>query len=203
METTRAFLAVPTPKEPARAIQALVDRMKPRLPHARFVPADQWHLTLHFFAALSAGEVDEVRQAARAATAAQGPFTLTLRGLGVFPDGRRPRVLWLGVEEGALECVRLHEGLAAALRSRGLPVEERPFHPHLTLARFRTPPPGGIGDALRQAPGHEAARFPVDRVTLFRSVLTPRGAEHTALDEFGLGGSSARGRGPGEDHGGR
>lgn len=202
MDTVRAFLAVPIPRESARAIQALLNRLKPRLPEARFVAADQWHLTLHFFAALSPDDAEGVRQAARGATAGQAPFTLTLRGLGAFPDPRRPRVLWLGVEEGARECATLHERLAVALRSRGLPVEGRPFRPHLTLARFREPFSGGLGDEWRREPGPEVSRFSVERVTLFKSVLTPRGAVHTVLDEFGLGGATAGVRGPGEDHGG-
>ncbi len=202
MDTIRAFLAIPVPRESSRAVRTLVNRLKPRLPGARFVAADQWHLTLHFFAALSPHNAEGVRQAARGATAGQAPFTLTLRGLGAFPDPRRPRVLWLGVEEGVQECATLHERLAVALRSRGLPIEERPFRPHLTLARFREPLPGGIGDELRREPGHEVARFPVDRVTLFRSVLTPRGAEHTVLDEFRLGEATAGVRGPEEGRGG-
>lgn len=202
MEAIRAFLAIRVPRETADAIRGLVSRLKPRLPEARFVGAHQWHLTLHFFAALSPDEVDRVREAGRGATATLSTFLLSFRGLGAFPDAKRARVLWLGVGEGARECAALHERLRAALRGQGLWVEERPFQPHLTLARFRQPRPGGIVEELRRWPGHEVAAFLVERVTLFRSVLTSLGAEHTVLDEFPLGGATGGGGDPGEAHGG-
>ncbi len=202
METVRAFLAIPVSRETAGALKALVARLKPRLPEARFVGAHQWHLTLHFFAALTPDEVDRVREVGRGAVATVSTFLLSFRGLGAFPDTKRARVLWLGVGEGARECAALHERLRAALRGQGLWVEERPFQPHLTLARFRQPRPGGIVEELRQGSGHEVAPFLVERVTLFRSVLTSQGAEHTVLDEFRLGGATGEGGGPEEVHGG-
>lgn len=197
METIRAFLAVPTPEDAARAIRALVDRLKPALSGARFVPVTQWHLTLHFFAALTPDQVEGVRQAAKDSASGLDPFPVSLCKLGTFPDPRRPRVLWLGLAEGARECTALRDRLARELRARGLPVEDRPFRPHLTLARFWDPPPGGIDGVLRRAPSEEVVRFTAGNVVLFRSILTPRGAEHARLDAFTLGAG-----GPGRERGG-
>ncbi len=185
METIRAFLAIPTPEEARRAIGGVVKRLQPTCPRARFVPPQQWHVTLHFFAALSADQVRGVCEAAREAVQGLAPFEMALKGVGCFPDARRPRVLWLGVLDGARECALLHEALRRGLVARQVPVEDRPFRPHLTLARFRD---RFFGARWPEEASSEIARFSVARVVLYRSVLSPRGAEHTALEEFALGG---------------
>lgn len=192
-ETIRAFLAIRVADDAKRAIRDVVERLRTKVSEARFVPPDQWHLTLHFFAALSPVEVQAVREVARNAVAELRPFTIGLGGLGTFPDPRRPRVLWLGLREGADECTVLHRRIATGLRARGLPAEDRPFRPHVTLARFRDARPGGVEAALRSASSHDLTRFTADRVLLFQSTLTSRGAEHRVLDAFVLGGQALDG----------
>ena len=183
----RAFLAVPVPDEVRRAISDLTRGLGKKVPGARFVKPDQVHLTLHFFESLDPGEVEAVRTAARAGAALAQPYEVSLSGLGVFPDERRPRVLWIGVREGADETARLARLVGAELGSRGLPVESRPFRPHLTLARFREPDPRGVAAALAGGAGVSVPPFHAGTIVLFRSDLGPGGAVHTAIDESPLG----------------
>jgi len=97
------------------------------------------HLTVLFL-----GEVDPARAQAfaergAAAVRAQAPFRLALAGVGTFPNPAHPRVVWIGVTEGAAELATLHDRLAEVARALALPVEDRPFVPHLTLRRVRGP----------------------------------------------------------------
>ncbi len=181
----RCFLAVPIPGDVREAVLDLVLRLRPRLRHARFVSPEALHLTLHFFEDLDDVQVAGVREAAREGCEAVPAFAAALSGLGVFPDPRRPRVLWIGATLGADGLHALHAAVARGLRDRSLPVEDRPFKAHLTLARFREPEPG-VAEALSLSGTVSPPAFEVREAVLFRSVLAPTGAVHTVLDRFPL-----------------
>jgi len=187
-DSIRAFLAIPLSPEAVEAVSRISGRLRSRLPEARFVPRHQLHLTLHFFEALSRDQVEAVQEAMRCAALSSRPFSIEFHGLGVFGDRKRPRVLWLGVREGALPCRDLHARLSEELSARGVAVEGRPFSPHLTLARFRTPPSGGLDAVLGSALG--PIRDQASRIVLFESRLTPHGAEHTPRADHRLGESA-------------
>jgi 2'-5' RNA ligase len=183
----RCFLAVPVPEPVRHDIEGLLRRLHPRLPAARFVSTDVLHLTLHFFADLSPDQADLVRAAAREGCAVTPAFDVALAGLGVFPDPRRPRVLWIGVRTGMAGLAGLHEAIGRGLRQRGIPIEDRPFRAHLTLARLGPPEPALVG-VLEEGASVGPPPFHVDDVALVQSVLQPSGAVHTILDRFPLEG---------------
>ncbi len=184
----RAFLAVVVPDDVRRRVETLCRPLRSRLPDARFVPADALHLTLHFFEAIGPDEVEGVRAAAAEGAAPLAPFDVRLAGLGVFPDERRPRVLWVGVQQGAEGLSAVVASIGDGLRARALPVESRPFRPHLTLARFKDPHPHGVAEAIKSAGDAETGVFRATSVTLFRSDLRATGAVHTPIGVFPLGG---------------
>jgi len=144
----------------------------------RVTSAEQLHLTMVFI-----GEVDEARVALVEQALVQpiglAPFTLELGGCGMFPSSGRPRVLWLGVSRGAQELGQLHRAVSDRLETVGIPRESRPYHPHLTIGRWRD----GGRQSIRQAcpPGEWSVSELVEHLTLFRSRLSPRGAEHTVI----------------------
>jgi 2'-5' RNA ligase len=110
-------------------------------------------------------------------------------GLGVFPDTRNPRVLWVGLREGSALIVRLAEAVDQAMSEAGFPPESRPFSPHLTLARIKQ---GGraVGRALESqgllTESPVLGRLPVGALALMQSDLRPSGAAYTRLAEFAL-----------------
>lgn len=181
----RCFLAVEVPDPVRLELDGLTRRLRPRLPAARFVSTDALHLTLHFFEDLSPSRVDDVRAVGREACAGVPAFHAALGGLGVFPDPSRPRVLWIGVREGADGLVALHAALARGLGNRDLPLENRPYRAHLTLARFREP---ALSAAAELSLGADVLPPPflVDHAVLFESVLSQAGAVHTVLERFPL-----------------
>jgi 2'-5' RNA ligase len=146
---------------------------------------EQLHFTLAFL-----GEQPEeaVQRACEAAQAAGGlpAFRLGIGGRGAFPSLGRPRVLWLGVTQGAAELCAVADRLAAGLRERGFVPEDRPFRPHLTLGRVKPRGQEEARRALEAVPQGELARFPAREICLMQSVLGPSGATHTALRSFSL-----------------
>lgn len=168
----RLFVAIEIPEEVKRAAAAVARGV----PAARWVPPGQLHLTLRFI-----GEVDEkiFRAVSEALESVSfSPFQLALRGTGVFPNPKRPRVIWIGMERSA-PLFALQRRIESAVVSAGIPGEERPFSPHLTLARLREPTPAETERFLRQTASFAAPVFTVREFQLFSSRLAAGGATHT------------------------
>ena len=104
----------------------------------------------------------------------------------MFPPRGAPRVSWLGVGHGGTEIVQLQREVARRLDAVGLTLEPRPFHPHLTLARWRTSQPADRQRVLAAETRAVVARVNVDHVTLYRSRLSPSGPDHDALTRANL-----------------
>ena len=123
-------------------------------------------------------------RAIAAAVARLAPFSLRLRGAGAFPDPRRPRVVWVGVEP-APALISLHGAIEAALEGVGVERDSRPFRPHVTVGRVR-----GAGSATAMTAEIQRVRLDiasgVDGVVLVRSHVGPGGAHHRELGRYPL-----------------
>jgi 2'-5' RNA ligase len=196
----RLFLAVDL-DEPTRAIAAGAARtLAAHLDRARtnadlsWAAPEKLHLTLRFLGEVDDGQVDDLR-VALAPALLTGGFVAGLAGAGAFPASGPPRVIWLGVKLGVTELAAVHREIEQRLVSVGFPAEGRPFTPHLTLARLRRPCSRSSGDAIRRLL-QEAdldARWHVDRVTLYESQLSPRGATYVPLAYTPLAGHATIG----------
>jgi 2'-5' RNA ligase len=134
---------------------------------------ERWHLTLLFLGAVPPAAVPPLLAAAVPAVAATPPLTLRLAGGGRFGSLRRPQVAWAGLEGDVEPLVELAARLLAAAGALGLPVEDRPFRPHLTLGRWRprAPADGALPDRLA---GYRGLDWPVTEVCLLESHLGPK-----------------------------
>jgi len=139
----------------------------------RWTASDRWHLTLLFLGRVAEERVPPLVTAAEPAVAAAPPMTLRLAGGGRFGSLRRPQVAWAGLDGDVRPLVDLAGRLAAAARGLGLPVEDRPFRPHLTLGRWRPgrPADGALTDRLA---AYRGPAWPVTEVRLFESHLGPK-----------------------------
>jgi 2'-5' RNA ligase len=148
----------------------------------RLVRPEHLHLTLVFI-----GEVPDDRSAAIVGVMSEAvmmaPFRLTFGGVGAFPPRGAPRVLYLGVTQGDREAVELHMRVADRLEPLGVTREPRPFHPHLTLGRWRESAPA---DRPREAPTATAGDIEVAAVTLFQGRLSSSGPTYTRLADAPL-----------------
>lgn len=151
----------------------------------RWVKPEQAHLTLvfigHVDAALAPGIVEAIGR-----DVDQTPFEMVLDGAGVFPPRGAPRVLWVGTTAGARELIALQRELAARISALGIALEERAFHPHLTIARWRESRPADRDRALGRAHRGPIARVHVASATLYESKLSPAGPAYTALAHANL-----------------
>ena len=149
------------------------------------------HLTLKFLGDVPADTIPAIHQALRRAAEGLAPFSVTARGLGCFPNAARPRVLWMGLDDPRRDLLQLQRRIESALARLGIPVEERPFRPHLTLARARGTQVGRELDAfLNEYKHHTFGHFVVSHVHLMRSDLQAKGAVHTCLHAVALQNSS-------------
>ena len=143
-----------------------------------FVKPEQAHLTLVFLGEVASPQCDRVITAMQEPMAGTASFDITFGGLGAFPPGGAPRVLWLGLLDGAREVIAVQRHVAHRLEALGVELEDRSFHPHLTLGRWRQ-----SGPSDRPAPSADprpTGTLHVDRVTLYESRLSSEGPTHIA-----------------------
>jgi RNA 2',3'-cyclic 3'-phosphodiesterase len=182
----RLFVAVDVPSEAKDVVARAIDPLMGRVRVARWTRADGWHVTLKFLGATWPRLLDWVGEEVAAAASSTDPFQTALTDLGVFPSARRARVVWAGLSDPEGRFARLSTLLDERLADHFVP-ERRPFTPHLTLARLN--PPRAIEEFAPELVGTSVASdpFPVDQVVLYRSHLSPRGADYEAVERFPLG----------------
>jgi 2'-5' RNA ligase len=145
-----------------------------------WVDARNLHLTLHFL-----GEVDEMRlpllEDALAPALDLAMPRVGLGGWGVFPPRGAARVIWLGVTAGATTLASAHAELGRRLRAAGIATESRPFSPHLTVGRVKTPSGLHWNRLTAAAPPSPVVEWNLRACTLFQSHLSPAGPTYRSL----------------------
>jgi len=192
----RLFLAVPLPDAVKERVSGISRDLATEGWPVRWASAASAHITLHFLGDTPPERAELLRLALPAVVAQHPAFKLRTAELGVFPNPRRPRVLWLGLHGPAHRLATLHEDLGATLRQLAFPADDQTINPHITLGRVRDPRRGGTRDLPAQIQQRFAREVtmeraplivPVSHVVLYRSILSPQGARYTAIGEFPLG----------------
>ncbi len=192
----RLFVALDLPAGAKAALAATMGQLQSVIPAGvRWVNPAGIHLTLKFLGATDSGLVPPLRAALREAAAAgdMRTFPLHLDGLGVFPNGREPRVIYAGVGGDLDSLAQAQQRVEQAIVRLGFPQDKRPFRPHLTLGRVRD----GVALAARRQIGETIARqaaalspeyaWTAGEIHLIHSHLTPQGAVYTTLGRVSLG----------------
>ena len=183
----RIFIAVPLDHALARAVETAERQLEAAGVVLKWIAPDNLHLTLRFLGEISPPQLTRARRAARAAVEGVEAFQIRITGIGAFPTVRRPRVVWVGVAEGAEKLVDLAHRLDDALARERFPKESRAFHPHLTLARIKG---AGRSPALEAAIGPlgalEVGRQWVKSLVVLESHLRPSGALYIPVEEVPL-----------------
>jgi RNA 2',3'-cyclic 3'-phosphodiesterase len=187
----RLFLAVELGEsvraEAGRVVEVLRRRGASLAPRARltWVTADRMHLTVRFIGAADEGRLADVRRALDAPFETP-PFALSIEGTGAFPAKGPPRVVWAGLHDGRGHLLVLERELTARLSTIGIPPEDRPYDPHLTLARVRDPAGLRAAALLDGLQTHAFGHSTIDAITLFESRLSPKGPTYVALARAAL-----------------
>ena len=178
----RLFTAIDLPREVIVALARLMDQLRPTA-HIHWSPASNLHITTKFIGEWPKERLDQLT-AALSALPAREPIPIEVRGLGFFPNPHSPRVFWAAVHAGP-ELAALAKDTDRALASLGIQPEQRPFAPHLTLARIKEPVPmQGLRQAIAALPAADFGAFTADRFHLYLSQLNPGGSVYTKLSDF-------------------
>ena len=185
----RLFFAIELTDDVQDLLDEATTSLRSEAPELAWLDREKRHLTLKFLGDVADDALPRLTEAADHAAAAHGPLEMSVREIGAFPNFRRARVVWIGVEqERRLEL--LHHDLELACESAGFEVEGRPFRPHITLARVRSPLPVDRMKTFAQVARSVRVRaiVPVERITLFESTLAPSGARYRRVHSAILGG---------------
>jgi 2'-5' RNA ligase len=187
----RLFVAADIPDSVRDGLDRDLSPLRDRLSGARWVPQENWHLTLKFIGAVWARLVDDVRRAVGAVAIAHEPFETRLAAVGAFPSERRARVVWAGLDDRDGRIGAIASGLDAALAEFAKP-EDRPFAPHLTVARLRTP--ASVEEELKALSGAASDPFLLEHIVLYRSHLRRPHPIYEPVEAFRLGKEPQPGR---------
>jgi RNA 2',3'-cyclic 3'-phosphodiesterase len=185
----RSFLAIDLPEEIKTRLAGQIRILSPGTSGIKWVETDRIHLTLKFFGSVPRETLDRLSEVALALSREFQPFRLSLRGVGGFPHIRRPRVIWAGLGQDLETLQKLVGQLEAGYGRIGIPPEDRPFHPHLTLGRNKTNQPNEkLFQRLSGWAEEESEPFWVQELILFQSALQPAGPIYSKICSFPLPG---------------
>ena len=180
-ETWRLFIAIELPSNVRRTLADHIQRLRKALPEASasWAREENLHLTLRFLGDTELIRVEALSQAIQRAANAAEPFEINIESCGAFPPNGAPRVLWVGVQDPRGQLASLQRKLEDECANVGFAREQRPFRPHLTIARIRNPRGGPrLGQAHKEA-GFDPETVVVSHLALIRSELLSNGSRHT------------------------
>lgn len=146
-------------------------------------------MTLKFLGDIDPKLAPAINEAMTAVLNPMPKFSVCLGGLGVFPHPKRPKVVWMALQDSSGALKAIWEKTGEAMSILKFPKETRKFSPHLTLGRIKSSKGKELlKEALQTAPSTEPISFEIASVKLYQSQLTPKGSIYTALAEFNLNG---------------
>ncbi|MBN2147473.1 MAG: RNA 2',3'-cyclic phosphodiesterase [Anaerolineales bacterium] len=192
MSVIRAFIAIELTAEIQKRLDEISAAFKQQLNGVpvRWVAAGNIHLTLKFLGDVSVANLKLLTDILKTEIGTHRPFDVSVGGAGAFPNNRRPRVIWVGVEAPS-DLAAIQSGVEAAMARLGYPREDRPFSPHLTIGRVSrnatSDDTRSITKALETSRVGFLGAACVQEICLFRSDLQPSGAVYTRIFTAPLG----------------
>jgi 2'-5' RNA ligase len=177
----RCFVAIELPEKLKEEIAVRTEGLRKSGADAKWIKAENLHLTLKFLGDTPEDMLPAVKDSLEKALNGHEKFRLSLSGAGVFPDRKRPRVVWVGVEDSD-RLVALQKDVEVAMAGLGFEAEKRPYSPHLTIGRLKSPRRRDLFlRELDAVSGEEFGKAEVAEISVMKSILKPSGAEHSRL----------------------
>jgi RNA 2',3'-cyclic 3'-phosphodiesterase len=181
----RLFTGIGIPYKVRRNLELLLAHLKPTA-HIKWSPADNFHITTKFIGEWPEERVEELKAALRGVPRPSA-FAISISGLGWFPNPHSPRIFWCGIQGGDA-LAALARNTEEALSEIGISKEDRPFSPHLTLARIQSPENlFPLKQAVAQLPSVDFGRFTPESYHLYLSKPGPHGSVYSVLDSYPIG----------------
>jgi 2'-5' RNA ligase len=186
----RIFIAVELPADVRHKLTRHIDRLRNELPDVRasWIREQNLHLTIKFFGDILVERVEAASATLKAAANKIQSFEIQIDGCGAFPPQVRPKVLWMGINDPFGSLQRLHGALEDECAKAGFERDQRPFHPHLTIARIRNPQNAHQLAALHEETAFDSLLVKVSDVCLIRSELNSEGSRYTIVARHQLEG---------------
>jgi 2'-5' RNA ligase len=184
----RTFICIEVPETVKTALGALQAKLRPVPAEVSWVKPANIHITLKFLGGVLASKLDEVIAGTRRAAASGKPFELEVSGAGCFPSPKSPRVLWVGLANVPTDLNALYERIENEMYAQGFEREKRPFSPHLTIGRVRSPANSRQIGELITATGFGPERFRASEIIVMKSSLSPKGSVYTSMAVVPLSG---------------
>ena len=186
----RAFIAIELPEGIKNTLSRLQDKLKQCGADVKWVEPNNIHLTLKFLGEIEEAKLEKINQIIQETAKNKPKYSITLSGLGVFPDVNHPKIIWVGIEDKNSETKLIAEELEEKLQTLNIPKEERRFLGHITIGRVKSwmnkDKLTEKLSALRIEFAKEENCFIAEKITLFKSSLKPNGPVYEALKEVTL-----------------
>ncbi len=180
----RTFISVELPAEVKAKLVELIAELKKSDASVKWVEADNLHLTLKFLGEVEDDQLDKLVGLTARAAGGQGGFKAKFEGLGTFPEGKSPRVVWVGTAEGGDRLCDLAQNLETALSEAGFKGEARDFKPHLTIGRIKHS--GQLVKRIEQLKEAKIGEMVIDRISIMKSALKRNGPVYEIFKEVKL-----------------
>jgi len=184
----RTFIAIELPDRIKKEIEQLQAPLKKTNAFVSWVKPENIHVTLKFLGEVPENKINEVFSATGKALEGAKKFTMSLKGLGAFPDVRRPRVIWVGSGSGEKELSYLANRVEEEMEKIGFPKEDRKFSAHFTIGRVKSPKNVEKLMELVKLSNFQTEEIEVNEVVVMKSQLHPAGAIYTPLKKITLAG---------------
>jgi 2'-5' RNA ligase len=182
MDTIRTFIAVKIPDAIKEKFGEIQRKLKTSGADVRWVKPGNAHITLRFLGDIREEKTDEIQAALSRAAACHRASDVSIEGLGAFPNPKRPRVIWIGIRRGAEFLQSLQASVSKEMRALGFAAEDRPYSPHITLGRMKTPKNlDSLKPLLASESEFSAGTFRAAEIHFIRSILSSEGPTYVTL----------------------
>jgi 2'-5' RNA ligase len=186
----RAFVAIELPKEIRDSLSDIQEKLKTAQADVKWVRPQNIHLTLKFLGDINEEQLAKINLILDTLSKDKKNFSIRIASLGAFPKIDYPRVIWAGIDRGESQTQELAKALEERAEKIGIPKEDRKFSSHITIGRIRSNlRKDKLVAGLKELQGYfneTPQEFKVNKITLFKSTLTPRGPIYEILKEANL-----------------
>jgi len=185
LEKIRAFIAAPISEETRGHLNKIIKEIKRKTSDWRWITLENLHITLKFLGYCNNDQILDVQRTISKCIESIEPFSYELGNLGAFQNERNARVLWAGIKDEGKNFIKIYKLLERNLAKRGFEKERRSYSPHITIARSKKRQ--NIRNFLSELDLEKFGNLPLqlnDRITLYKSVLSPSGASYYIIKEF-------------------
>jgi len=185
IEKIRSFIAIEISESVRKKIADLQEELKKHKERISWTKPDNIHLTLKFLGDIEESKTKSIGESLTIATKELQPFNFFVKELGVFPNFRRPRVLWVGINNPGNELNNIHSKIEQQLNQLGFQKEKKRFNPHLTIGRVKSQVSDQFIERFKTVK-FDGNEVKVAEIIFMKSQIHPKGAIYTPLRKIRL-----------------